>query len=413
MLQVRPEDSLRITIRRAVVAYIGTTTCVWLAGCTAPMLPPHGGTRVEEQRVHVVMDSGSSGTRLCAFEVKRAANGTCGHSPTSAPVCIRQAGGLAAATAALDPSAADQLVRERLEAAWARLVGAAPGLSATRSAWSAVALGTGGYRNPRTGAQDDRPSWKAVWSSASAFFSARGAQSAKAGAITGAQEGQLAWIGTGAVHPSFKQFAVLEIGGATAQHAWPSNRADGESRLQSMSSLNGLDAVFARLQGQPELQACFNTQDRSTQNADRCVALVRTQGLVGWPWPVDKALQDVFLLGASWGGTLTSYGRTSTTADATNAGVGSPAYLSAGDLHKLARRVCPSSDQEVLTWAPTEFNARNATGMACFTLSLQLASLQQLGYGPDTRLRFGGDDRWAAGAAISREWFPACRAENS
>jgi len=378
-----------------------------LVGCAKPVAVPPSPEAIDQPRLHVVIDSGSSGTRICAFEVQRSVRGDCASAAKQA-VCVRQAGGLAAATAALEPAAAREVARDQLAAIWPRFAQAVPALA--HHNWSAAALGTGGYRDPHTGALDERPAWKAVWSSAADFLTEKGARSVWAGAISGAQEGELAWRGTGHAQRSFRHFAVLEIGGATAQHVWPDDKPQGGAdALQAESLGNGMNAVHARLQGHADVTACINPSNRSAQNADRCTALVRNAGLAIWPSGPSTPPTDLFVLGASWSGTFHAYPWTGlSNGSGGNVGSSAQTSLRLADLKNLARRVCPLSDREVLDWAPQEFHALNGTGMGCFALSVQVATLEQLGYGADTRVRFGGDDRWAAGAAASPEFFPAC-----
>ncbi len=373
------------------------------AGCRPDQMERPGANAP----LHLVIDAGSSGTRLCLFAIRKIcpdANGPChcGAPPVESdrhpdggprPVCesIPDAGGLAgmspaAAAAVLADALANRIpdhTRERIQ--------------------NAALLGTGGFRQAspqkrRAILQSLSEQLRRSLPAASGWPETGAEQRPAARTLSGADEGRLAWLAMREIHGSVDH-AVLETGGASVQFAVAMPLSESEAHatgagdaegVRSISLPLGMNSAFQRLQNDAELPACFpfGAADART-DFDRCRKLIRrqvfTQDAIAELQAMhsDSADGVLFGLGSSW--------------KAIFAGM-QKSRASLSNLQRFGRRICAArklTEQE----RSSKYLQRR-----CYLYAYQSVLLEETGYREIRR----GRESWARGAAISEEFFPAC-----
>ncbi len=378
--------------------------------------PRHGSGSAREQ-VHLVMDVGSSGTALCMFPVRVSQDGrgcTVGSVP---PVCSKAKGGLAAITQGQDPAAILGLVRPRLQAAWDALGDDSKGgrLALRAQIQAVAALGTGGFRDPQTGQTLDRPEWSALWQAIGQFLrQVATIPSVVAQPISGAQEGALAWQGVREAEQPSERFAIMEVGGATVQFA----TADGlrsDAPVVTVSDGRGQDVTFDRFTAagrqSGDFSVCYSPSQRERQRGQACIDLLfdqvfadaRVTGLAAVTPP-----RRVYALGAPWLGLLRELPTVPPWQVKSSRDLPSRVRLS--DLRALADWLCPKSDRQLLAIAPHSYEVIRGAGRTCYSVAYHAAYFQAIApAATEAEVIPGGDEQWARGAAVSGEFFAACR----
>jgi hypothetical protein len=373
-----------------------------------------GSAPATEPRYHLVVDSGSSGTRFCVFDVTRElASERC--SVGAAPaICGKGSGGLAALTDGKPVAEVNALVLPKFEAAWTALeeawVTSGRDKALLEKLDGAAALGTGGYRDPATAAPAMNPAWDEVWKSFEAYFQAKGIGAVVAKAIPGEDEARLAWVGVReAVAPS-EAFAIIETGGATLQLA-AGAPGDAYEALVGTSIYRGLNYEFAALGTDPGFSVCSSPADRSQQSGASCIDFLLSKV------HSDNALVDLaktisarplYGLGAPWTGLFKEYPNQPPWMTKTGPELHSDFTLT--NLRGLATLVCPMSDDELAGVAPESYEAVGKTGRACYATSYHAAYLESVkALAKDETIRPGGDDQWARGASVTPKFFSACK----
>lgn len=383
-----------------------------LSGCV-----PLTASQTKTQ-IHLVIDLGSSGTSLCMFPVEIGSQpGTAPRCSVGklAPVCSKSKGGFAALSQGKTPDAIDALVQSRLGSAWTALADKERG---GRSDWrsqlaAAAALGTGGFRDPTTGAQRERPEWDTLWAAVDKFFRSEAKLSqVVARPLSGSEEGALAWHGVReSVRPS-EPFAIMEVGGATVQLALADAPSD-DAQVVAVSDVRGQDVTFDRFTKggpRPEFAVCYSPSQRRLQRGRACIdflydqvfADARVTGLSAVTTP-----RQVFALGAPWLGLLREL--PSSPPFATKANRDLPQKVRLADLQTLADWICPLSDEQLLAIAPHSYEAKRGAGRTCYSVAYHAAYFQAISHVARAETVIpGGDDQWARGAATSGLFFPDC-----
>jgi hypothetical protein len=364
-----------------------------------------GSAPATEPRYHLVVNSGSSGTRFCVFDVTRElASERCSVGAAQA-ICGKGSGGLAALTDGKPVAEVNALVLPKFEAAW----------TALEEAWvtsgrDKAALGTGGYRDSATAAPAMNPAWDEVWKSFEAYFKAKGIGAVVAKAIPGENEARLAWVGVReAVAPS-EAFAIIETGGATLQLA-AGAPGDAYEALVGTSIYRGLNYEFAALGTDPGFSVCSSPADRSQQSGAACIDFLLSKV------HSDNALVDLaktisarplYGLGAPWTGLFKECPNQPPWMTKTGPELHSDFTLT--NLRGLATLVCPMSDAELEAVAPESCEVVEKIGRVCCTASYHAVYLESVkALAKDETIRAGGDDQWARGASVTSKFFSACK----
>lgn len=371
-----------------------------------------------DTQIHLVIDLGSSGTSLCMFPVQvrpeSAAAPRCSVGKL-APVCSKAKGGFAALTQGQTPEAVDSVVTKRLRSAWNALADKSRG---GRADWraqvqAAAALGTGGFRDPATGAQVQRPEWNTLWSVVDKFLRSEAKLSqVVARPLSGSEEGQLAWHGVRESLRPADAFAIMEVGGATVQLAL-ADLATESAQVVAVSDVRGQDVTFDRFAKagvRPDFAVCYSPSQRQLQNGRACIDLLfaevfadaRVSGLAAVTSP-----RQVFALGAPWLGLLRELPSAPPWSVKSDREL--PAQVKLSDLQALADWICPMSDQELLAIAPHSYEAKRGAGRTCYSVAYHAAYFQAIAHAATAATVVpGGDDQWARGAATSGLFFPDC-----
>jgi len=337
------------------------------------------------------------------------------------PVCAKAKGGLAALTHGQTPAAVAEIVRPRLLAAWQALGDVSKG---GRPEWRAqvravAALGTGGFRDLLTGQPESRPEWSTIWRTVEQFF-AQDAQlpSVVARPITGSEEGLLAWRGVRESEQPKERFAIMEVGGATVQFALAESLIP-EAEVVAVSDGRGMDVTFDRMTAdrsqRAEFSVCYSPEHPERQNGLACIDLLwnqvfadsRVAGLAA----VTSA-RRVYALGAPWLGLLRELPtvqpwQIKATRDL-------PSQVRLGDLVALAEWICPKPERQLVTIAPHSFEVKRRAGRTCYSIAYHAAYFRAIAPAATAAEIYpGGDEQWARGAAISGEFFAACRAASA
>lgn len=362
---------------------------------------------------HLVIDSGSSGTRFCVFDVARDVSTKKCSVGAAAPICAKSKGGLAALVDGKDPKDVPALVTPKLEEAWVAIdqafVVMGKDLGELQKVKLAAALGTGGYRDPATAAPAMNPAWDAVWTTIDTFLKGKGFTEVVAKAVPGEDEARLAWVGVNEGVAPGKPFAIIETGGATLQLAGGAP-GDAYDLLVGGSIYRGQNYEFSQLSGDPAFSVCFSPMDRSKQDGAQCVAYLAekvftTNGLEAVVAQISP--RELYGLGAPWSGIFREFPNappwTPKTDDAFH-----PAFT-LENLKALAAKACPLSDADVLAFAPNSFDAKSMTNNLCYSLSFHAAYLEAFkGVADMPSIHAGGDDQWARGASVTAKFFSDC-----
>ncbi len=371
-----------------------------------------------QTQVHLVLDIGSSGTSLCMFPVSVAPLG--GPTPrcqvgSVPPVCTKSKGGLASLALGQKSDQIDALVAQRLGTAWQALGDKARG---GRPDWranvtAAAALGTGGFRDPSTGAQLQRPEWTSLWASVDRFLRHESKLSqVVARPLSGSEEGQLAWHGVRESLRPPERFAIMEVGGATVQLALADVPTE-TAAVVAVSDVRGQDVTFDRFTKsgpRPDFAVCYSPNQRHLQNGRACIDLLfdqvfadaRVTGLAAVTSP-----RRVYALGAAWLGLLREL--PSAPPWSVKADRELPAQVRLDDLRTLASWICPMTDPQLLAIAPHSYEAKRGIGRTCYSVAYHAAYFQAIAHVAEgAKVVPGGDEQWARGAATSGQFFPDC-----
>ncbi len=350
---------------------LGVLLCAAAAACAADLAPPPGP-------LHLVLDAGSSGSRLCLFGVTRVCeNSACicrapagraaatGQAEAGACRAVPAEGGLAA----LPPERALAVVRDALREL--------PAETRARIRGAAL-LGTGGFRALPAADREARTS--GLQAALAAEF-----PGARVKIISGEEEGRLAWYAV-RERQSSAEHSILETGGASVQYASGSQDRASVARTAPC----GMNATFERLKSQAGFQACYAPASgapaaRATISFDRCYALLAPE--------LDSArcrlysggeragAAPLYGLGAPWNKVFDLAG-----ADAVNR----------ARLNTLGREICEKLKPD----AQNELERR-----ACYLIAFQAALLNAV---RGESIQRGGES-WPRGAAVSADYFEACR----
>lgn len=318
-----------------------------LGACTS-------GERGDALPLHMVIDAGSSGTRVCLFGIAR--NDRCRAYETSFGCKdVPAKGGLAD-----QGSEAKTTIEKALSL---------PPAGDLRRIERAVLLGTGGFRRVSEAQQ------KQVLA-----FAGQGFQSvtfpAELKVIAGEEEGRLAWLSVG--ERGSDAHAILEIGGATVQLA--TGRRDS---VRAISTKDGMNDAAKRL---TEQSACFTTRQTGckTEIRSRIFAASTLGGFSAGLSAAEKML-PLYGLGAPWNAVFAKAGKDELTLEG---------------LETQADAVCAATVESLKSSMPEEHAKR-----ACYLHSFALELLRTSGW---TRIKKAGES-WPRGAAVSNVYFPNCR----
>lgn len=383
------------------------------------------------EAAHLVIDIGSSGTRFCVYRVSRpgAGAGRCQLATTRA-VCSKSKGGLAKLTKGKPAADVPAIIGPNLRSAWESLAdpnkeGGSPEDAALRGkVQSAAALGTGGFRDSATGQPVDlatRPEWKAVFTEVERFLRDEAhIPSVTVRPITGEEEGRLAWLGlTQApdMQRAPRDFATIETGGATIQLA-VGQKGARYADVQVATEPRGQDVVFDRLAAAAkDFGACYSPKDRKRQDGERCLALLREQAFKG---AAVQALAEstpprrLYGLGLPWGDLFKSYPAAPPWPKKEDSVMHEK--LTLPGLQKLAVKLCPLTDDEIAVYAPRAFSiikdpaTGTSTGRTCFYVAYHAAFFEAVRHAAASDEIFSADeDQWSRGAAVTRDFFEACK----
>ncbi len=306
--------------------------------------------------LHLVLDAGSSGTRICLFGVT-ASNGRCRAFDTSFGCKdVAAQGGLAD-----QGTGAKATVEKALGMVSAEEL---------RRVQAAALLGTGGFRRlPETQQRI------ALSSAGEAFRSTSFPGSLKV--LSGEDEGTLAWLALGERIGS-DAHAIVEIGGATVQIA-----AGSRGSVRAISTKDGMNDSARKLTDQ---SACFTSRGSACRKDVRAKIFSSSAlgGFYSTLTPAEKTL-PLYGLGAPWNAVFAR---------------AKASELSLQDLEKQTDNVCTQSVESLQGSMPEEHAKR-----ACYLHSYAVELLKTTGA---PAIRQGGES-WPRGAAISGQYFAGCR----
>lgn len=306
--------------------------------------------------LHMIVDAGSSGTRVCLFGVASSSGRCRAFDTTFGCKDVPAQGGLA------DQGAGAKATVEKA----LRMVSP----EELRRVQGAALLGTGGFRRIPEFQQ------KAVLASAGEAFqntSFRGTLKV----LSGEDEGSLAWLALGERTGS-DEHVIVEIGGATVQIA-----AGKRGSVRSISTKDGMNDSAKKL---TEQSPCFTSRGRAciTDVQAKIFASSALGGFAASLSPAEKAM-PLYGLGAPWNAVFARAKRSE---------------MSAADLAKQTDEVCALSVESLKSSMPEEHAKR-----ACYLHSYALELLKVTGA---ARIRQGGES-WPRGAAVSGQYFSACK----
>lgn len=388
--------------------------------------PPAPVARPPEESVHLVVDLGSSGTRFCLYRVLRHADKRGCGMPAEKPVCSRVQGGLAKLTKGRRAGQIAGLIEPQLRSAWSQLgdaeAGGDPGLrSRVRGA---VALGTGGFRDRKTGLPISRPEWQTLFQEVGQFLKREtNLGDITARPITGGEEGRLAWMGLSHSENRPAAFAAVEAGGATVQLAIGKS-GDGNATVEVATDPLGQDVVFEHyVQGGAGLaktfEVCYSPRHLKRQDGPRCVELLSRevfQSSAVRRLAEKAAPQRLFGLGLSFADLFRSYPAAPPWTKKQDRVMHDKLSFSANA--QLTALLCPLSDNEIKAYAPNALAIQKShssrapvtPGRACYYLAYRTALLEAIRHvAAAGELHSAEEDQWTRGAAVSGDFFEGCK----
>jgi hypothetical protein len=359
---------------------------------------------------------------MCLFRVNEKSKGSACTLSSERPVCSRVSGGLAKLTRGHRPNRIAALVEGPLQRAWDLLGDAKAGGDPTLRSQvkAAVALGTGGFRDRNTGLPLNRPEWRLLFGEVERFLKEEAKlPHAVAWAITGEEEGRLAWLGLAqtAQHPT--DFAAIEAGGATIQLAVGST-AGGRTLVEVASDPLGQDIVFERFaEGRSAerraFQVCFDPKHPNKQDGPQCIELLQRevfQRSAVRRLAERSSARRLYGLGLAFGEQFRSY--PAAPPWPTKQDRAMHPFLNLSAIRELTTLLCPLTDGEIRPYAPNALAIQHGdprgAGRACYYLAYRaalLATIQSVASG--STIHAAEEDQWPRGAAIAGDFFPACR----
>lgn len=393
---------------------LGKTLPLWLClaqlGCGASSPPP-----VADGPLHLVIDAGSSGTRLCLYAIQQSTAGSECRAPLSAAdlqreICERlpEKGGLATLT----PAAAADRLKRGLELPFVAAVKA--------RIRSATLLATGGMRALPPA---DRQRLMAYLQTGLAESFAPQSQSnpnsqteapaavVRAAVLSGAEEARLAWRSVRQRYGS-NRHAILETGGASVQLAC-GDQASGQ--MHASSRPLGMNAAFERVRASAtaadpanDFALCFpfGTANARTDFAG-CRALIRRTLFARAP-----AAEQTRTEHTEWQA-CTHFART---AEQGNLFARTPPLYALGSSWKAIFRGMQTlslSRTELLRFGQQVCANRKLTAQErtspylqkrCWLYAYQSVLLEESGFDELRR----GSDSWTRGASVDRNYVPFC-----
>lgn len=338
------------------------------------------------------------------------------------PVCSRVQGGLAKLTWGHRASHIAELIEPSLRNGWALLgdasAGGDPALRGQVRA--AVALGTGGFRDKETGQPIHRPEWQALFTQVARFLKRETSlTSVVARAMTGEEEGRLAWLGLAQDEHRPEDFAAVEAGGATIQLSVGTTKGR-RTTIEVASEPYGQDVVFDRFaQGSNDqkkaFQVCFNPESPWQQSGPRCIELLKREVFRNSAvrhLAEKRSARRLFGLGLAFAEQFRSYPAAPpwpTKQDRTM-----HEKLTFDAISELATLLCPLTDAEIRAYAPAALAIQSPTaidsGRACYYIAYRAALLEAIRpVAAHAELYSAEEDQWPRGAAVSSDLFRDCR----
>ncbi|MCB1173760.1 MAG: hypothetical protein KDK39_09355 [Leptospiraceae bacterium] len=327
--------------------------------------------------LHITVDAGSSGTRICEWSIQlpQSSNETCmardnGHRCQKLDLALAQA----------TPQTIQDLVAQLIQL---------QSQSIPEENVAVQILATGGFRqlDPQTRTrqihqiqtrlQQAHPGWRIQ-------------------VISGQTESRLAWQAVQrATGIAGHDLVMLESGGASVQLAWPSR----QGQLELASFPVGMNRVLELLRSQAGVSACYAMDaNRNTWDYGQCRALIERQLLSGlqkdpafaawqqWQSARGQSAPPVQAIGAAW--------------QAVGQYIQSK-QITLNDLASHGRSICAAGPEALMQKGIEARYARRACLLLSYTSAL-MSSFQIVA----ARI---SDQTWAAGAAVDPEYFPDCK----
>ncbi|HMZ37028.1 MAG TPA: hypothetical protein PLD60_10310 [Leptospiraceae bacterium] len=308
----------------------------------------------------MVIDAGSSGTRICLYGIRTEGN-EC-HAVDTDFACkdVPAENGLAD----IGPERAEQTVNAALQMV-------EPQSSRIKGA---VLLGTGGFRR----ATQDRQT--TVMRAAGSALLTKG-YPAVLKVIPGEEEGRLAWYSIAETTGS-KAHATLEIGGATVQMAVGIGK-----NVRAVSTSDGMNDSLKKL---GDASACLRPGTKESHEV--CVTEIRDRIFLNsrlsdfaMNLSREEKVLPLYGLGAPWNAVFKRSGKQE---------------LTLKEIEQNAQEICSKSVEELARSIPLEYAKRS-----CYLHSYASELLRITG---QTRIKRGSES-WPRGASIAKEYFSDCR----
>ncbi len=380
-----------------------------------------GQFSAKDPSVHLVMDLGSSGTRFCLYRVLHRADGRGCRLAPSRPVCSRVSGGLAKLSRGHRVNHIAGLIEPHLRNGWSLLGNARLGgdLELRSQVRAAVALGTGGFRDTATGQPISHPEWQTLFAEVERFLRREtGNANVVARAMTGEEEGRLAWLGLAQGEHRPAEFAAIEAGGATVQLAV--GKISGlQAAVEVATDPHGQDVVFEQFVSRlgprkKEFQVCFNPLYPRKQNGPKCIELLGREVFR------DSAVRRLaektsarrlFGLGLSFAEQFRAYPAAPPWPIKNDRMVHEK--LAIDSLSQLTKLLCPLTDTEIRAYAPNTLAIQRSPtsnpGRACYYLAYRAALLMAIRkVAARSAIYSAEEDQWPRGAAVSGDLFKDC-----